>query len=194
MNRDSIRKLALETARTTPSFRSEQIPTHIRLRGKNAGEYLTGGRKGGVATIAEPRRLDKMKTEMSRSRREIQVAIAMTLALVAGVLIFCATSGLSRNFDFAGCYSAGLIARQSGIAQVYDVPQQAKAQQSIPVGSKLFLIAYPPFQVLLFAQFARFPYAVAYVLWGLMNLALWAAFVIQMRPYASRPPRTPYTI
>ena len=105
----------------------------------------------------------------------------MTLALVAGVLIFCATSGLSRSFDFAGCYSAGLIARQSGIAQVYDVPQQAKAQQSIPVGSKLFLIAYPPFQVLLFAQFARFPYAVAYVLWGLMNLALWAAFVIQMR-------------
>jgi hypothetical protein len=124
---------------------------------------------------------------MSRSRREIQVAMAMTLALVAGVLIFCVASGLSRNFDFAGCYSAGLIARQSGFAQVYDVQEQARAQQTLHVGSKLFLIAYPPFQVLIFAQFARLPYAAAYVLWGLMNLALWAVFAIQMRSFAPRP-------
>jgi hypothetical protein len=131
--------------------------------------------------------LQNMSTKEPRSRREIQIALAFTVMLVAGVLLFCAAFDHPQDFDFAGCYSAGLISREAGTAKVYDVQRQMQVQRSVLGRTQLFLYAYPPVHALMFAQLARFPYVTAYIIWGCLDIVLWALFVCLMRPYAAIP-------
>ena len=131
--------------------------------------------------------LQNMPSKEPRSRGEIQIALAMTVLLVVGVLLYCAAFDHPRDFDFAGCYSAGLISRQAGTAKVYDVQRQIQVQRSALGRTQLLLYAYPPFHALLFAQMARFPYVTAYIIWGCLDIVLWTLFVCLMRPYAPIP-------
>jgi hypothetical protein len=128
-----------------------------------------------------------MPAKEPRSRREIQIALAMTVLLVVAVLLYCAAFDHPRDFDFAGCYSAGFISRHSGTASVYDVQRQIQAQRALTGRNQLFLYAYPPIHALLFAQLARFPYLTAYIIWGFLDIALWTLFVCLLRPYAPIP-------
>jgi hypothetical protein len=128
-----------------------------------------------------------MLAKEPRSRREIQIAFSMTVLLVVAVLLFCAAFDHPQDFDFAGCYSAGLISRQAGTAKVYDVQRQIQVQRSALGRTQLLLYAYPPFHAALFAQLARFSYVTAYIIWGCLDIALWTFFVCLMRRYAPIP-------
>lgn len=150
--------------------------------------YLKGGPEMDVGRPGiESHRLQNMPAKEPRSRREIQIALAMTVLLVVGVLLFCAAFDHPQDFDFAGCYSAGLISRQAGTAKVYDVQRQIQVQRSALGRTQLLLYAYPPFHAALFAQLARFPYVTAYIIWGCLDIALWTFFVCLMRRYAPIP-------
>jgi hypothetical protein len=129
----------------------------------------------------------KISAMEPRENRDFTAALAITVVVAATVLFYCAFLGGARDYDFAGCYAAGVIARQRGVAAVYDVSRQIEAQHAITGGKELFLYAYPPFHALIFSALARLPYTSAYLLWGLINLGLWAVFAAKMRPSAPYP-------
>ncbi len=122
-----------------------------------------------------------------RSRREVLLALGATVFILVAILIYCAVFGHPQNFDFAGCYAPGLISRQYGAAKVYDLQKQIQVQRDTLGRTEFLLYAYPPFHVLLFSQLARFSYAQAYVIWGIVNVALWIFFAYLMRPHAPIP-------
>lgn len=128
-----------------------------------------------------------MPSTRPRSRREILLALGATVIILVAILLYCAFFGHPQNYDFAGCYTPGLISRQSGAAKIYDLQKQIEIQQNTLSRKEFLLYAYPPFHVLLFAPLARFSYAPAYVIWGFVNVALWILFVYLMRPHAPIP-------
>jgi hypothetical protein len=89
--------------------------------------------------------------------------------------------------DFTIYYTAGTILRQGLGHTLYDDSVQFQVQRAFApqVATRLGALPFnhPPFEAVLFVPFAYFPYRLAYLLWGLVNLAMLAALPIVLRPH-----------
>jgi hypothetical protein len=104
--------------------------------------------------------------------------ICWGLFLVGFVLPFSAiVMGSHRppDGDFAGFYSLGRILNTHPMADLYDYELQKQVCNEVHARAGGYgLLPYPPFVGMFFQPFAWLPYAVAYVLWLLITLALYA--------------------
>jgi hypothetical protein len=105
--------------------------------------------------------------------------ICWTLLLVGFVLPFSIIvigSHRPPDGDFAGFYSLGRIANTHPMKDLYNYElQQQVCNQVHPRQGMYGLLPYPPFVGLFFQPFALLPYSVAYGLWLLISLTLYAA-------------------
>jgi hypothetical protein len=89
--------------------------------------------------------------------------------------------------DFTIYYTAGTIVRQGMGHTLYDNGVQFQVQRAFApqVATRLGALPFnhPPFEAVLFVPFAYFPYRLAYLLWGLVNLAMLTALPILLRPH-----------
>jgi alpha-1,2-mannosyltransferase len=85
--------------------------------------------------------------------------------------------GLVKGTDFVHFYVLGLLALQHRGSGLYNtLLQSAIAQQVIPGAHPLYFVAlYGPQVSLLFAPFARLPYAWALFAWSCLNAAIYSA-------------------
>ena len=101
------------------------------------------------------------------------------LLLVCFVLPFCIVvvgSHSPPDGDFAGFYSLGRIVNTHPLAELYNFELlQRTCTQVHPRSGGYGPLPYPPQVGLFFALFARMPYWVAYLLWVLISLALYAS-------------------
>jgi hypothetical protein len=123
---------------------------------------------------------------------------------VAGVLaihllvVWNARDLIAQGYpDFTIYYTAGTMIRQGmvrqdmvrqggGHALYNDAAQYAVQKQFAPkVATRLGALPFnhPPFEAVLFAPLTYFSYRVAYLLWGLVNLAMLAALPVLLRPH-----------
>ncbi len=126
---------------------------------------------------------------------------------VAGVLaihllvVWNARDLIAQGYpDFTIYYTAGTMIRQDmgrgggGHALYNDAAQYAVQKQFAPqVATRLGALPFnhPPFEAVLFAPLTYFSYRVAYLLWGLVNLAMLAALPVLLRPYVPMLARWP---
>jgi hypothetical protein len=105
--------------------------------------------------------------------------ICWGLLLVGFVLpfsIFVIASHRPPDGDFTGFYSLGRIAGTHPLSDLYDYELLKKICTQVHPRRLMYgPLPYPPQVGLLFAPFALLPYGVAYILWLLITLALYAA-------------------
>jgi hypothetical protein len=101
------------------------------------------------------------------------------MAISNGVFLWKARVLMEQGYgDFANFYTAGTLLRRGQGSDLYNRAAQWKVQQEfasqvkIRQGPQVYL--RPPFEALLFAIFARWPYATALFLWTVLKLALLA--------------------
>jgi hypothetical protein len=128
-------------------------------------------------------------TEQS-TYREIGIGLALTVGLLFGVLLVQVATREDRRYDFSALYTAGWIVRQGQGARLYDLGEQAEAEERVLERKGLLPIIHPPFEALAFAPLSLFPYSIAYLTWGAMNIVLWMWFAYIVRPYVPVPKQT----
>jgi hypothetical protein len=77
--------------------------------------------------------------------------------------------------DFAGFYSLGRILNEHPAQSLYDYELQKQVSAQVhPISGIYGILPHPPFVGLFFRPFALLPYWVAYMLWVVITLALYA--------------------
>lgn len=115
-------------------------------------------------------------------------ALAITAALLLGCVLFWAPD--ASRCDFGPMYVAGYMVRHGQGAKTYDLAEQGRYQQAVVGRHTLLPFPYPPFSTVPFAALAALPYRLAYVVWDVINVALWVSFVLLIRRHAPAPQNT----
>ena len=122
--------------------------------------------------------------------REIGIGLTLTVGLLFGVLVVQAATHEARRYDFGALYTAGWIVRQGEGAKLYNLEEQAEAEERVLERKGLLPIIHPPFEAVAFAPLSLLPYSYAYLAWGAMNIVLWMWFAYLLRPYVPVPKQT----
>jgi hypothetical protein len=82
--------------------------------------------------------------------------------------------GLGPSADFAQFYSAGAVVANGQAPQLYELAKDSELLRQF---------THPPFEAILYAPFARFPYDAAFRLWTLLNFMCLGALFFLLRAY-----------
>lgn len=118
---------------------------------------------------------------------KIGIATVLAVVLLFGVVLATAIKGRPEGADFGALYTGALMVRQGKAARLYDLSAQTRIQEALFKRKGLLLYAYPPLVAALFAPVTLFSYRVAYVVWGGINVVLWALFVSLRRKIGMKP-------
>jgi hypothetical protein len=80
----------------------------------------------------------------------------------------------SGTGDFVAYYTAGKILNSDNFRNLssFEIQETVQRELSLPGQTAFFPFYHAPYQALLFAPIARFPYPTARLVWGVLNLAL----------------------
>ncbi|MDE3136672.1 MAG: DUF2029 domain-containing protein [Acidobacteriota bacterium] len=92
----------------------------------------------------------------------------------------------SGTLDFANFYVAGEIVRQGQSAHLYDIKLQREIERRISPGGPAIPYAHPPFHALPFALLAGLSYPHAFIVWGGLNLLVFALILYLLPRTGSR--------
>lgn len=112
--------------------------------------------------------------------------LGIAILLVAAVV----WSGRGPNVektDFVLTYMGAHILHQGSGAQLYDINFQMHVRDFLFEHPNPLLYEHPPFEAFLLSPLAALPFRMAYMLWGLLNVAVWLTLIFSMRPYFPRP-------
>lgn len=170
-----------------------------------------------AATPASSRAaLEQGKTPGAAGTTPIEAGLALVfiLVLLVGVVLLNAKLFGNITHDFIVVYTGASIVRQGNGPRLYDFGEQAKiesallkgrpclncdppteaawvrAKAALLQGKPLLADNHPPFEALLLGPLAALSYGQAFVIWGVINIALWMLCVYLIRPYAPVPRRT----
>jgi Glycosyltransferase family 87 len=123
---------------------------------------------------------DETRPDTTRLRRWFLVAALLWMTINNGVMLWNTRTQIRQGYgDFASFYSAGTLVRRGLGAELYDHRAQWKVQQEfapqVEIRQGPLPYIRPPFEALLFAGFARWPYVTALLLWTALKLALLVA-------------------
>jgi hypothetical protein len=89
--------------------------------------------------------------------------------------------------DFSVTYIGSRMVYLGQGAMLYDLVEQEKLKESLLKDAEPLIYEHPPFEALLLAPLGALPYKTAYLLWGLINVAIWLSLTRLLRPYAPAP-------
>jgi len=116
------------------------------------------------------------------------LAFALCILLAVGVWVAGGRACTYLATDFRGYYAAGLIARQAGLAAVYDPRMQGETQAALlldcPDGSATpprlqVLVPYLPVFNLLFLPLPALGFSNAFAAWSLIGLLIFLLYLIR---------------
>jgi hypothetical protein len=118
---------------------------------------------------------------------ETGVALVAAALMLLGALYWSAKAPMVQKRDFSVTYLGCLMVHLGMGPKVYDLSEQRKLKASILPNSEPLIFEHPPFEALLLSPLAKLPYRTAYLLWGVINIAIWLILPILLRPYAPVP-------
>src|SRR5258708_8592103 len=86
--------------------------------------------------------------------------------------------------DFSVTYIGSRMVYLGQGSKLYDLAEQRKLKQSLLKDAEPLIYEHPPFEALLLAPLGALPYKTAYLLWGLINVAIWLSLPRLLRPYS----------
>ena len=124
---------------------------------------------------------------------ERRVSLERLLPLFAfAVLLLAAMVWADRpptmeKTDFSVTYIGSRMVHLGMGARLYDLDEQRKLKRELLPDAEPLLFEHPPFEAFLLSPLGALPYKWAYLLWGLINIAVWLTLPFLLRPYALVP-------
>ncbi len=107
--------------------------------------------------------------------------------LLLGAVLWAATGPLTEKTDFVLTYFGAYMIRKGEGPKLYDLREQERVRNSLFKHPNPLVYEHPPFEALLFAPLAGLPFRVAYLIWGIVNTAIWLVLSYVLRPHAPVP-------
>ena len=109
-------------------------------------------------------------------------------AVLSVSLVFLADRPpINERTDFSVTYVGSRMVYLGLGPKLYDLLEQNKLKKPLLPNAEPLIYEHPPFEALLLAPLGALPYKTAYLIWGLINAAIWLLLPYLLRPYASAP-------
>ncbi len=118
---------------------------------------------------------------------ERTTAVLAMAVILLGALFWADRPVTAEQTDFSVTYIGARIVYLGLGQKLYDLDEQHKLKTSLLPNGEPLIHEHPPFEALLLAPLAAIPYRTAYLLWGLMNIAIWLSLPWLLRAYAPVP-------
>ena len=107
--------------------------------------------------------------------------------LLLGAVLWAATGPLTEKTDFVLTYFGAYMIRKGEGPKLYDLREQERVKNSLFKHPNPLVYEHPPFEALLFTPLAGLPFRGAYLIWGIVNTAIWLVLSYVLRPHAPVP-------
>jgi hypothetical protein len=136
-----------------------------------------------------PVRTDQIATVASPKRIEFENIVALfgCAILLISAVFWADRPPTMEKTDFSVTYIGSRMVYLGQGSKLYDLAEQRKLKQSLLKDAEPLIYEHPPFEALLLAPLGALPYKTAYLLWGLINVAVWLSLTRVLRPYAPVP-------
>ena len=118
---------------------------------------------------------------------ENSIALFGAAVLLVSAVFWADRPPTVEKTDFSVTYIGSRMIYLGQGAKLYDLAEQRKLKQSLLKDAEPLIYEHPPFEALLLAPLGALPYKTAYLLWGLINVALWLSLTRLLRPFAPAP-------
>lgn len=111
---------------------------------------------------------------------------AFAVMLVAAVL-WADRAPTMEKTDFSVTYIGSRMIHLGVGAKLYDLDEQRRLKRELLPEAEPLLFEHPPFEAFLLSPLGALPYKWAYLIWGIINIAVWLTLPFLLRPYAQAP-------
>jgi Glycosyltransferase family 87 len=116
----------------------------------------------------------------------IVALLAFTILLVSAVFWADRPPTMEKT-DFSVTYIGSRMVYLGQGSKLYDLAEQQKLKRLLLPDAEPLIYEHPPFEALLLAPLGALPYKTAFLIWGLINVAIWLMLPYLLRPYAPAP-------
>jgi hypothetical protein len=117
---------------------------------------------------------------------KILAFIGFAVVLVSAVF-WADTPPILERKDFSVTYIGSRMVYLGQGSKLYDLAEQEKQKKSLLKDAPPLIYEHPPFEALLLSPLGALPFKQAYLVWGLINVAIWLSMPRLLRPYAPTP-------
>lgn len=128
-------------------------------------------------------RVSRLGTELNDGTLGL---MGLTILLVAAV-VWSANSVNAERTDFALSYVGAHLVHAGLGTRLYDIGLQVQLRDSMFRHASPIYFEHPPFEALLLAPLASLPFRIAYLIWGMFNVAVVLAVMVWLRRYLPWP-------
>ena len=115
------------------------------------------------------------------------VALVAFAILLVSAVFWAGKPPTMEKTDFSVTYIGSRMVYLGQGAKLYDLAEQQKLKRLLLPDAEPLIYEHPPFEALLLAPLGALPYKTAYLIWGLINVAIWLMLPYLLRPYAPAP-------
>jgi Glycosyltransferase family 87 len=118
---------------------------------------------------------------------EATLGLFAAAVILMGAVFWSAHSPNVEKTDFSLTYVGARIVHQGGGSRLYDLSFQKQVRDSLFEHPNPLFYEHPPFEALILSPLSVFPFRTSYMLWGLLNAAVWLALMFVLRPFLPWP-------
>ena len=111
---------------------------------------------------------------------------ACAVSLVALVILVDGPP-INERTDFSVTYLGSRMVYLRLGPELYDLAEQRRLKTRLLPDAEPLIYEHPPFEAFLLAPLGALPYKTAYLVWGLINAAIWLTLPHLLRPYSPAP-------
>src|SRR5260370_32617418 len=115
------------------------------------------------------------------------VGMLAFVVLLVGVVFLADRPPINERTEFSVSYVGSRMVYLGLGPKLYDLAEQQKVKRVLLPDAEPLIYEHPPFEALLLAPLGALPYKTAYLIWGLINVAIWLMLTYLLRPYAPAP-------
>jgi hypothetical protein len=115
------------------------------------------------------------------------VALLGFAVLLVSVVFLADRPPINERTDFSVTHIGSRMVYLGLGPKLYDLAEQQKLKGVLLPDAEPLVYEHPPFEALLLAPLGALPYKTAYLIWGLINAAIWLTLTYLLRPYAPAP-------
>jgi hypothetical protein len=115
------------------------------------------------------------------------LALFAGAVLLTSVVLLVDRAPLNERTDFSVTYIGSRMVYLGLGSKLYDLPEQEKLKKQLLPDAEPLIFEHPPFEALLLSPLGALPYKTAYLIWGLVNIAIWLFQPFLLRPYVRAP-------
>jgi hypothetical protein len=134
-------------------------------------------RNAQIAAGASPNRIDF----------ENAIALFGFAVLLVFAVFWADRPPTMEKTDFSVTYVGSRMIYLGEGSELYDLAEQKRLKTSLLKNAEPLIYEHPPFEALLLSPLGALPYKTAYLVWGLINVAVWLSLPWLLRPYAPVP-------